>query len=87
MCRPNTFRASALPAKIGIMCCTCTAFGSPLVPEVKIITKVSSGPTSRCGVNSRGSAMSAAHSVTGGVQHPDAGQIETVEQMAVRRRR
>ena len=75
--------ASALPAKIGIMCCTCTAFGSPLVPEVKIITNVSSGPTSRCGVNSVGSRGQRGPLVTGGVQHPDTGQVETVEQMAV----
>ncbi len=65
------------------MCCTCTAFGSPLVPEVKIITKVSSGPTSRCGVNSLRFGGERGPLRTGGVEHPDAGQVETVEQMAV----
>ncbi len=51
---------SARPAKGTIRCGICTAFGSPLVPEVKIIMNVSVGTTSRYGVSGPALSSSAA---------------------------
>ena len=64
---------------------TWTAFGSPLVPEVKIIMKVSVGATSRCGTSGPALGEQRRPRSLRHVEHADAGQIETVEQVAVRR--
>ena len=63
---------------------TCTAFGSPLVPEVKIIMKVSIAPTSRYGVSAP--APSASRTAQSGAvtsTHRDAGEVEPLEQRQV----
>ena len=53
-------------------CDTCTALGSPLVPEVKISMTVSSGSASRCGANSPAAARQVAPTPRRSVEHPDA---------------
>ena len=63
---------------------TCTAFGSPLVPEVKIIMKVSVGLDLAVRHQLAGAAATrSAHSGGGGVEDPDAGEVEPVEQVPV----
>ena len=58
----STLVIRCMPEKSGSRWVTWTAFGSPLVPDVKIIMKVSIASTSRYGVRTPAPSSRSAHS-------------------------